>query len=117
MTRGKKHTAEQIVNLLRQVEVGSGEWQDVAAGVQGSRDRRADVLPLAQGVVVCQIIRTEVRQIIISQATPWAKRGNSSGLRRLSLKEIAAVDDLRKYPLKTKFRRQIHLSPCFLSVV
>ena len=24
MTRGKKHTAEQIVNLLRQVEVGVG---------------------------------------------------------------------------------------------
>jgi len=38
MARGKKHTAEQIVNLLRQ------------AGVQGSRDRGADLLPMAQGV-------------------------------------------------------------------
>ncbi len=50
MARGKKHTAEQIVNLLRQVEVWCGEWQDVAAGVQGNGNRRADVLPMAQGV-------------------------------------------------------------------
>src|SRR3981189_3251039 len=27
-----------------------GEWQDVAAGVQGNGDCRADVLPVAQGV-------------------------------------------------------------------
>ena len=50
MARGKKHTAEQIVNLLRQIEVGSGEREDDAASVQGSRDHGADVLPLAQGV-------------------------------------------------------------------
>ena len=50
MARGKKHTAEQIVNLLRQVEVAVANGKTTAAGVQGSRDRRADVLPLAQGV-------------------------------------------------------------------
>jgi hypothetical protein len=32
MARGKKHTAEQIVNLLRQVEFGR-EREDVAAGL------------------------------------------------------------------------------------
>jgi putative transposase len=36
MTRGKKHTAEQIVNLLRQVEVGVANGKDVVAGVQRS---------------------------------------------------------------------------------
>ena len=36
MARGKKHTAEQIVNLLRQVEVSVANGKDVAAGVQGS---------------------------------------------------------------------------------
>jgi hypothetical protein len=41
--------AEQIVNLLRQVEGWCGEWQDVAAGVQGNGDRRADVLPVGAG--------------------------------------------------------------------
>jgi hypothetical protein len=35
MARGKKHTAEQIVNLLRQVEVGVAR-KDLTAGLQGS---------------------------------------------------------------------------------
>jgi hypothetical protein len=45
MARGKKHTPEQIMSLLRQVEVAvlSGKTQ---RGV----DHGADVLPLAQGV-------------------------------------------------------------------
>jgi hypothetical protein len=33
MARGKKHTAEQIVNLLRQVEVWSWEREDVTASL------------------------------------------------------------------------------------
>ena len=50
MARGKKHTAEQIVNLLRQIEVGVANGKTTAAGLQGSRDHGADLLPLAQGV-------------------------------------------------------------------
>ena len=33
MARGKKHTAEQIVNLLRQVEVGVANGKNVAASL------------------------------------------------------------------------------------
>ncbi len=36
MGRGKKHTAEQIVNLLRQVEVECCGPEDVTASLQGS---------------------------------------------------------------------------------
>jgi putative transposase len=39
MARGAKHTAEQIVNLLRQVEVGVANGKRLAAGLQGSWDR------------------------------------------------------------------------------
>jgi hypothetical protein len=33
MARGKKRTSEQIVNLLRQVEVGVANGNDVTAGM------------------------------------------------------------------------------------
>lgn len=36
MARGKRHTAEQIVNLLRQVEVGVANGKNLTAGVLGS---------------------------------------------------------------------------------
>ena len=49
MARGKKHTAEQIVNLLRQVEVFVANGKTLLQACKGSRDRGADVLPLAQG--------------------------------------------------------------------
>lgn len=35
MARGKKHMAEQVVNVLRQVEVGVANGK---IGLQGSRD-------------------------------------------------------------------------------
>ncbi len=50
MARGKKHTPEQIVSLLRQIEVGVANGKTTAGGMQGSRDHGADVLPVAQGV-------------------------------------------------------------------
>ena len=50
MARGKKHTPEQVVNLLRQIEVAVANGKTTSQGVQGSGDHRADVLPLAQGV-------------------------------------------------------------------
>ena len=50
MARGKRYQPEQVVNLLRQIEVASGEREDDGTGVQGSGDRGADLLPLAQGV-------------------------------------------------------------------
>lgn len=34
MTRGKKHTAEQVVNLLRQVEVGVANGNSMAQACQ-----------------------------------------------------------------------------------
>jgi hypothetical protein len=50
MARGRKQTPEQIVGLLRQIEVGTANGEDGGHSVQGSRDHGADVLPLAQGV-------------------------------------------------------------------
>ena len=50
MARGKKHTPEQIVNVLRQIEVAIGERQDDPGSVPGSRNHGADLLPLAQGI-------------------------------------------------------------------
>lgn len=47
MKRGTKPTAEQIVNLRRQVEVGVANGEGYAPGVQGSGDCGADVLPVA----------------------------------------------------------------------
>jgi hypothetical protein len=45
MARGKKYPAEQIVNLLRQIEVGVAKREDVPQACEGSEDRRADILP------------------------------------------------------------------------
>ena len=36
MKRGRKHTAEQIVNLLGQVEVGVGKGKTIPEAWQGS---------------------------------------------------------------------------------
>ena len=48
MTRGKKHSAEQVVNLLRQIEVAVANGKtDDAPSMQGSGNRGADLLPLA----------------------------------------------------------------------
>ncbi len=43
MARGKKHTAAQVVNLLRQVEVAVMNGQDDATSMQRSRDRGVNV--------------------------------------------------------------------------
>jgi hypothetical protein len=50
MGRGKKYQPEQVVNLLRQIEVAVANGKTTSAGSEGSRDRRTDVLPMAQGV-------------------------------------------------------------------
>jgi hypothetical protein len=42
MARGKRYQPEQVVNLLRQIEVAVAN----GTGVQESGDRGADVLPL-----------------------------------------------------------------------
>ena len=47
--KGTKHTAEQIVNLLRQVEVGVADGQTLPQACKEA-DRGADVLPITQGV-------------------------------------------------------------------
>ena len=49
MAKGKKHTPEQIVSLLRQIEVAvaNGKTTPVACREKGSR---ADVLPMAERV-------------------------------------------------------------------
>ena len=50
MARGKKHTPEQIVSLLRQIEVAVANGKTTPSRLSGRRHHRADVLPLAQGV-------------------------------------------------------------------
>ena len=49
MARGKKHTPEQIVNVLRQIEVAIAN-EDDPGSVQGSRIYGTDLLSLAQGI-------------------------------------------------------------------
>jgi hypothetical protein len=44
---GKKHTTEQIVSLLRQIEVAVANGENNPDGVPGRRHHRADVLPMA----------------------------------------------------------------------
>ena len=50
MARGKKHTPEQIVGLLRQIEVAVANGKTTPVGMSGSWDHRADVQPMAQGL-------------------------------------------------------------------
>jgi hypothetical protein len=50
MARRKKHTPEQVVNLLRQIEVAVANGKTTSQACKGSGDHGADVLPLAQGV-------------------------------------------------------------------
>jgi hypothetical protein len=50
MARGKRHGPEQIVNVLRQIEVAIANGEDDTGSVQGSRICGTDLLPLAQGV-------------------------------------------------------------------
>jgi hypothetical protein len=45
--RGKKYQPEYVVNPLRQIEVAVANGKTTRAGIEGSRDRGADVLPLA----------------------------------------------------------------------
>jgi hypothetical protein len=47
MGRGKKYQPEQVVNLLRQIEVAVANGKTTAPSIEGSRDCGADVLPLA----------------------------------------------------------------------
>ena len=49
MGRGKKYQPKQVVNSLRQIEVAIANGKTPALAY-GSRDRGADVLPLAQGI-------------------------------------------------------------------
>jgi signal transduction histidine kinase len=46
----KTFTPEQIVGKLRQIEVLVSQGKTVPTGLQGRRDRRADVLPLAERI-------------------------------------------------------------------
>jgi hypothetical protein len=47
MGRGKKYQPEQVVNLLRQIEVAVANGKTTAQAIEGSRDLGADVLPVA----------------------------------------------------------------------
>jgi hypothetical protein len=50
MARGKKHTPEQIVSLLRQIEVAVANGKTTPVACRDNGHHRADVLPLAQRV-------------------------------------------------------------------
>jgi hypothetical protein len=89
MARGKKHTAEQIVNLLRQVEVG-GEREDIAASVQGSGDRRADVLPVAQGVRRVKVDQARRLKELEQENAKLKRLVSELSLEKLVLKDIAS---------------------------
>jgi hypothetical protein len=44
LSRGKKHTPEQVVNLLRQIEVAIANRKTTGPGAQESPDHGADFL-------------------------------------------------------------------------
>ena len=46
----KRFSAEQIVTLLRQIEVSMAQGKSAPDGLPGSRDIAAELLPLAQGI-------------------------------------------------------------------
>ena len=46
----KNYKPEQIVTILRQIEVQMANGEDGTAGLQGSGDTHADLLPLAEGI-------------------------------------------------------------------
>ena len=46
----QRYKPEQIVTLLRQIEVAVASGKAMPHGVPGSRGHHADVLPLAEGV-------------------------------------------------------------------
>ena len=50
MGRGKKYQPEQVVNLLRQIEVAVANGKTTPLACKEARDRGADLLPMAQGV-------------------------------------------------------------------
>jgi hypothetical protein len=48
----KRYKPEQIVTMLRQIEVSvaNGKTEKPPTSLQGSRDHHADVLPLTKGI-------------------------------------------------------------------
>ena len=46
----QEYKPEQIVPMLRQIEVGIANAKKHTPSLQGSRDHGADFLPLAQGI-------------------------------------------------------------------
>ena len=46
----KRFSAEQIVTLLRQIEVSMAQGKSCPRGLSGRRDIAAELLPLAQGI-------------------------------------------------------------------
>ena len=50
MARGKKHSAEQIVNVLRQIEVAIANGKTTPAACKEAGIMGTDLLSLAQGI-------------------------------------------------------------------
>ena len=46
----KRYSAEQIVMLLRQIEVATSQGKSIGGGVPGSGNLGSKLFPLAQGV-------------------------------------------------------------------
>ena len=58
MARGKKHSAEQVVNLLRQIEVAVANGKTTPQACKEAGIVEQTLLPMAQGVWrVCRWIR------------------------------------------------------------
>jgi len=50
MAKARKHAPEQIVNILRQMEVAISNGKTAPAASREAGHHRANLLPLAQGV-------------------------------------------------------------------
>ena len=50
----QRYKPEQIVTMLRQIEVGIANGKTTPQALQGSQHHGADVLPLAEGIRRCE---------------------------------------------------------------
>jgi nicotinamidase-related amidase len=80
MARGKKHTAEQIVNLLRQVEVAYGGASREAHDMAVERMLQAGARPITTWVYVSELQRDWARAATAEKVTKlFAQRGGAFG--------------------------------------
>ena len=90
MARGKRYQPEQVVNLLRQIEVANSEREDDGAGVQRSGDRRAGVFSLAQEYGGLQVDQAKRLKELEQENAKLKRLVAELSLDKLVLKDIAS---------------------------